>query len=79
MGYWKPKLTEHKNSNGALSSVAGIRSKGVDTISKSIYRNVNLKEPLGYELTYQDVTVQQVSHYATRTLPASRPPSQIDR
>ena len=45
--------------------------KKVHTFPKGIIQKVNVIARPDFELTYNDVPVQHVSHYATETLPAN--------
>ena len=44
--------------------------KGLHTVPKSIIPEVNVIARLEFELGYNDVTVQHISHYTTRTYPS---------
>ena len=66
MGYIMPKISLLKNSSGFVSPTA--RDKGVHTFPKGICLKENEIMRLVFELRYEDLTVQQVSHFIKGTL-----------
>ena len=67
MGYVMPKPYFYKNSNGTIQPIDCDGDKRVHTFPKNISPNVSVMVRLEFELAYNNVTVQHVSHYATGT------------
>ena len=51
-----------------LSNPYQNRYKGLYTFSKAINPKVNVMAWLGFELSYYDVTIMHINHYAKRIL-----------